>query len=132
MSAPSTPALSGSAGACDASLAAPSNEPSIITLAGTTYVVLSRSEYERLRREADRARENPSQFAGKAIGPDIRARRLQARLKSSDLARIAGIRVETLSRIENGRTNPTVATVQSILAALDRAANSGPVKAPGP
>lgn len=128
MSAPPTSALSGR----DASSAAPANEPPVLTLAGTAYVVLSKAEYERLRREAEHARENASQFAGKAIGPDLRARRLQARLKSSELARIAGIRVETLSRIENGRTNPTVATVQSILAALDRAAASGPVKAPAP
>ncbi len=99
---------------------------------GTAYVVLSKTEYERLRREAERARENSSQFAGKAIGPDLRARRLQARLRSTDVARLAGIRVETLSRIENGRTNPTVATVQSILAALDRAAISGPLGAPAP
>jgi DNA-binding XRE family transcriptional regulator len=117
------------AGSIDRDVTSP-NEPPILTLAGTAYVVLSRSEYDRLRREAERARENSSQFAGKAIGPDLRARRLQARLKSCDVARIAGIRVETLSRIENGRTNPTVATVQSILAALDRAANAGPIPAP--
>ena len=132
MTAPSTPALSAPGNARDAPPAAPSNEPPVLTLGGTAYVVLSRAEYERLRRDAERARENSSQFAGKAIGPDLRARRLQARLKSSDVARQAGIRVETLSRIENGRTNPTVATVQSILAALDRAANAGPVGAPAP
>lgn len=96
-------------------------DPPTLLLAGTSYVILTRAEYERLRREAEHGRENASQFAGKAIGPDLRARRLQARLKSSEVARSAGIRVETLSRIENGRTNPTVSTVQAILAALDRA-----------
>jgi predicted transcriptional regulator len=35
------------------------------------------------------------------------------------VAQWAGIRQETLSRIENGRTNPTVGTVRSILRALE-------------
>jgi transcriptional regulator with XRE-family HTH domain len=38
----------------------------------------------------------------------------------SQVAERAEIAPETLSRIENGRTNPTVATVQSILRALER------------
>jgi DNA-binding XRE family transcriptional regulator len=105
-------------------------EPPVLMLAGTSYVILTKAEYERLRREAEHGRENASQFAGKAIGPDLRARRLHARLKSSDVARSAGIRVETLSRIENGRTNPTVSTVQAILAVLDRASRLGPIEAP--
>jgi DNA-binding XRE family transcriptional regulator len=105
-------------------------DPPTLLLAGTSYVILTRAEYERLRREAEHGRENASQFAGKAIGPDLRARRVQARLKSSEVARSAGIRVETLSRIENGRTNPTVSTVQAILAALDRAGIPGAGEAP--
>jgi DNA-binding XRE family transcriptional regulator len=102
-------------------------EPQHLTLAGATYVVLAKADYERLCSEAQRARENASRFGIKSIGPDLRDRRLRARLKATDVARSAGIRVETLSRIENGRTNPTVATVQSILAALDRTARGAAV-----
>ena len=41
----------------------------------------------------------------------------------ADVAAKAGIRVETLSRIESGKGNPTVATVKAILKALGEPIN---------
>jgi transcriptional regulator with XRE-family HTH domain len=50
----------------------------------------------------------------------IKARRT-AGLTQADLARRAGIRPETLNRIEKGRTTPDVATIAKIERALESA-----------
>ena len=41
-------------------------------------------------------------------------------MTQAQVARRAGIRVETLSRLENGRGNPTLATVRMVLRAVRR------------
>jgi transcriptional regulator with XRE-family HTH domain len=40
-------------------------------------------------------------------------------MTQAETAARAGIRLETLSRLENGRANPTVATLRAILRALE-------------
>ena len=89
-----------------------------LELDGKPYVLLTRSEYNRLRREAERLRPDAGPFASDSVGPDLRARRHGVGLTLSAVARRAGIAAETLSRIENGRTDPSVGTVRSILRAL--------------
>jgi DNA-binding XRE family transcriptional regulator len=94
-------------------------DPPVLTIAGRSYVLLPEVEFERLRKEAQDHRGDASPFRGRSIGPDLRQRRQDARLTLSEVAARAGIRLETLSRIENGRTNPTVGTVQAIFRALE-------------
>ena len=50
----------------------------------------------------------------------IRRRRVLG-LTQAELAKLARVRVETISRLENGRHSPNVATVDKIVRALDRA-----------
>ena len=50
----------------------------------------------------------------------VKARRM-AGLTQADLARRAGIRPETLNRIEKGRTTPDVATIARIERAIENA-----------
>ena len=90
-----------------------------LTIRGMPYVLVAKADFDRLRLQAEGPREDAGAFGAESVGPDLRERRRMARLTLSQVAQRAGIRQETLSRIENGRTNPTVGTVRSILRALD-------------
>ena len=84
------------------------------------YVILPRSEYAHLRRYKNRSRYvlDALDFVAWSIGHDLCRLRRKAGLSQAQVARRAGIRVETLSRLENGHGNPTVKTVQKILRAF--------------
>jgi len=60
-------------------------------------------------------------YATASIARGLRGLRLRAGLTQAEVARRARIRVETLSRLENGRANPTVGTVRKIVRAIERA-----------
>jgi transcriptional regulator with XRE-family HTH domain len=53
-----------------------------------------------------------------AIGSVIRKRRMSLRVDQRTLSEISGIAVHTLSNIEAGKGNPTVATLERVLDAL--------------
>jgi transcriptional regulator with XRE-family HTH domain len=53
------------------------------------------------------------------VGQSIRDLRLRQDLSIRELAGRSGLSVNTLSLIENGRTSPTVGTLQQLAAALD-------------
>lgn len=61
---------------------------------------------------------NAVDFAKASIGRDLQRKRTRARLTQAQVAAKAGVRLETLSRLENGHGNPTVTTVRRILRAL--------------
>lgn len=56
-----------------------------------------------------------------SIARDIIRERRALGLTQAGLAKQARVRVETISRLENGRHSPNVATVDKIVRALDRA-----------
>jgi len=58
------------------------------------------------------------EYSMRSIGRDLIRKRRSAGLTQATVARRAGIRAETLSRLENGHGNPTVATIRRILEAL--------------
>lgn len=106
------------------------------TMNGKRVVVLEEREFERLLQRADEwepampvldqqglypAREAMAVIQARDI---IRARR-KLGLSQAQLARLAGIRVETLNRIENAKNKPNVATIEKIDRALRRAASQG-------
>ncbi len=88
-------------------------------LGGREFVVVSASEYRRLERLAQQTNRDAVTFARESIGRDLARRRRAACLSQAEVAARARIRVETLSRLENGRGNPTLATVRAILRALE-------------
>ncbi len=102
-----------------------------VELDGVRYVILRESAFERLCEKAgvDGSRPTEGQeplapgldldratLAEKLVG-----RRKAAGLSQVALARRAGIRPETLSRIERGRTTPDFATVRKLVVAMNAA-----------
>ncbi|RJP37990.1 MAG: XRE family transcriptional regulator [Phycisphaerales bacterium] len=101
-----------------------------IRLGGRDYVIIERGEYDRLRTLA-KAEALP---ALPSIGPDgnypavdyaraslarrIIAGRAAAGLTQRQLAEAAGIRVETVCRLETGKHTPSVETIGKIDRAL--------------
>src|SRR5690349_5410585 len=96
-----------------------------ITRRGKRFVLLEETEYKRLvRNGSDREPELPqsdadgdvpaAEYVRALIARDfIRARRA-AGLTQSELADLAGVRVETINRLERGKHTPDVATVEKI------------------
>jgi DNA-binding XRE family transcriptional regulator len=102
------------------------------TVNGRRVVILSEKEYERLLQEADLwepilpepnadgyypARE----YMLTSLALKIIRHRRRAGLTQVELAHRAGLRPETLNRIEQGKLSPSVATVEKIERALRQA-----------
>ena len=107
-----------------------------ILLEGKPYVVLPRDEYDRLSTLA-KAGELPPlpkpdaqgnypavEYARASLARKIIRDRVAAGLSQRELATRAGVRVETLCRIETGKHTPSVPTVDKIDQALKRYAKS--------
>jgi DNA-binding XRE family transcriptional regulator len=103
-----------------------------ITLANKEFVIMERKEYERIMAETEAdlppLPEPDEQGLTPAIeyGRILLARKIIRRreavgLRQADLARKAGIRVETLNRLERGKVNPDEKTLKKILRVLDKA-----------
>ncbi len=81
-----------------------------VTLRGQRFVILPEADYRELVGER------------RAVG-----------LTQADLAKRAGVRVETLSRLEHAKHSPNVATVDRIVRSLEQAEAERPArKAPAP
>lgn len=103
-----------------------------LTLEGARYVVLPESEYQRLRAAAGEAEPSlpPADAEGNRpaveslrvlLAQKLLRRRRAAGLTQTELARRAGVRVETVNRLERGKHSPSVGTVERIVEALDAA-----------
>jgi len=102
-----------------------------LELDGIRYVILRESVFERLcekagvqERSVSSAEDSftPSLDIDQASLADKLVRRRQAAgLSQAELARRAGIRPETLNRIERGRTTPDFATVRKLVVAMNAA-----------
>jgi ribosome-binding protein aMBF1 (putative translation factor) len=105
-----------------------------ILLEGKTYVVLPRDEYDRLTTlakagelpplpQADAQGNYPAvEYACASLARKIIRDRVAAGLSQRDLAARAGVRVETLCRIETGKHIPSVPTIDKLDLALKQAA----------
>lgn len=101
-----------------------------VTINGKAYVILERDEYEALKssKKATELPEFPERdkhghypavaYARVSIARDIIQGRLKVGLTQKALANLAGIRVETLCRIETGKHTASVATIDRIERAL--------------
>jgi len=107
-----------------------------IQIAGKRLVILEEADYLRLRSgkrlaaadgampslpPRDRSGRRPAAaFILASIARDIVADRKSAGLTQQELAKRAGIRQETLSRIESGKHPPTLKTLKKIDRALGK------------
>ena len=99
-----------------------------VTVNGRRMVMLPEDEYNRLLQKADEwepllpapnARGNyPLETLDVLLARDILRHRRRLGLSQAELARRAGIRAETLCRIEQGDRSPSVRTVDKIDRAL--------------
>lgn len=102
-----------------------------LELGGREYVIVPREEYDRLRGlariaelpalpAADRTGNFPAaEYARASIARDIVRARVEAGLSQRELAKRAGVRVETLCRIETGKQTPSTATIAKLERALE-------------
>jgi DNA-binding XRE family transcriptional regulator len=101
-----------------------------LELEGKPYVLLERGEYDRLKTlakagevpptpEPDKAGNFPAvPYARASIAKSIIRERAELGLNQKELAERAGIRVETLCRIETGKHTPSIRTIERIDAVL--------------
>jgi DNA-binding XRE family transcriptional regulator len=98
-------------------------------LEGTEYVIVARDEYDRLSRAA-RMPQLPEpgpdgnypavEYARASLARKLIKRREAIGVSQAALARAAGMRVETLCRIESGKVTPTLISVQKLDRALSK------------
>lgn len=100
---------------------------------GQAFVVVKRDEYDRLTTLAKAAELPPLpkpdadgnypaiEYARASLARKIVRDRVGAGLTQRELARRAGVRVETLCRIETGKNTPSVPTVAKLDQALQSA-----------
>ena len=109
-----------------------------VEIGGRRLVVMSLREYERLHRAAGEPADGPPDppedeggrmdalaFADASIARDVLLKRRERGLTQKQLAERAGVRPETVSRIESGRHAPRGPTVDRVLAALEEPESSG-------
>ena len=95
-----------------------------VILDGKRFVILPEAEYQRMLGLplADAAGNRPAVSAMRAVlARDIVRDRQRVGWSQAELARRAGIRVETLNRIETGKHTASVATIEKIDTALQSA-----------
>jgi DNA-binding XRE family transcriptional regulator len=104
-----------------------------VRLNGKSYVILEQEEYERLTAlaqgavlppypEPDAKGNNPAvEYGQVSIARDVIRERLAAGLSREELAKRAGVRVETLCRVESGKHTPSPRTIGQIDRALKQA-----------
>jgi DNA-binding XRE family transcriptional regulator len=106
----------------------------VVTLEGKRFVILPETEFHDLLRAqlgpdlppADKAGNRPAIEAMRAvIARNLARDRTQLGWSQAELARRAGIRVETLHRIETGKHTPSITTMHRIEAAFRTAEESG-------
>lgn len=111
----------------------------VVTVQGKRFALVPPAELRRLERlaeigagstlpplpPADAEGNRPAlAFARVSIARDIIQERMALGISQSELARLAGLRQETICRLESGRYSPTVRTVQKIDRALKQAATA--------
>jgi len=102
-----------------------------VELDGVRYVILRESAFEWLCQKAGADREGASDAEDSAqagldldrasLAEKLVRRRRACGLSQAELARCAGVRPETLNRIERGRTTPDFATVRKLVVAMNAA-----------
>jgi len=102
-----------------------------VELGGVRYVIVRESVFDRLCERADveavpipvegQTPKTTTDLDRVSLAEKLLRRRLAARLSQAELARRAGVRPETLNRIERGHTTPDFAMIRKLVVAMDAA-----------
>ncbi len=101
-----------------------------ITLAGERFVILPEAEYRKLKgvqgepilpRPDAKGNYPAAQALRVILARKILRRRRAIGLTQVKLAKLAGIRPETLNRLEQGKHTPSMETINNIVRALSKA-----------
>ena len=112
----------------------------VVSLDGVKYAVVRESVFRELcrrakvesagRRTADAHQATElAELDRESLTRRLTDRRKRAGLSQAELARRAGIRAETLNRVERGRTTPDFSTIRKLVIAMNEAecaADCGP------
>lgn len=94
-----------------------------VQLDGTWYVIIKEEEFRALTQTRDSAGKadvlDVMNISDQRLADRLLRRRQDAGLTQKDLAQLAGIRVETLNRIEKGRTTPDFKTIRKLVNAIN-------------
>ena len=103
----------------------------LLELGGVRYAIIRESTFEYLCQQAHMSwQELDADTEGSKSALDVDGyllaeklirRRVASGLSQAELARRAGIRPETLNRIEKGRTTPDFATIRKLVSAINTA-----------
>lgn len=101
-----------------------------VELDGVHYVIIRESVFQMLCKKAkvelaavEPEEPSPTTFDldEPSLDEKLQRRRQAAGLSQAELARRAGVRVETLNRIERGKVTPDFATVRKLVIAMNEA-----------
>ena len=94
-----------------------------VRLEGNWYVIIKEDEFRALTQTRKPKRKidalDTMNISDQRLADRLLQRRQDAELTQKDLARLAGIRVETLNRIEKGRTTPDFKTIRKLVKAIN-------------
>gem|GEM_PF-592493 len=107
----------------------------VVQLDGTSYAILREGLLRELCRQAKivpagssggrgRLSDDPAEtdaLDARAMAGRIIERRKGAGLSQAELARQAGVRIETLNRVERGKTTPDFSTIRKLMTAIKAA-----------
>ena len=109
----------------------PAIDNSDVELDGVRYVILRRSVFEMLCKKATiplvhsfsdaTAASSAFDLDQPSLAEKLVRRRRASQLSQAELARRAGVRPETLNRIERGKTTPDFATIRKLVNAMNAA-----------
>jgi len=110
-----------------------STEIQSVEIAGRRFVVIPADTYERMCKDRDEAlpplppadaegNRPAAEFITASIARDVVQQRRALGLSQQELAKRAGVRQETISRLESGKHSPTARTIEKIERALNHPA----------
>ena len=94
-----------------------------VRLDGNWYVIIGEDEFRALTQARKPKRKidalDAMNISDQRLADRLLQRRQDAELTQKDLAKLAGVRVETLNRIEKGRTTPDFKTIRKLVNAIN-------------
>ena len=100
-----------------------------VRLDGHWYVIIREDEFLALTQTGQRKGKvdalDAINISDQRLADRLLQRRQDTGLTQKDLARLAGVRVETLNRIEKGRTTPDFKTIRKLVNAISQYNDNG-------